>query len=105
MNGDELTVFYSPAYCAARCDFDTLGKGKWIVDSLVQRPIAGVSLLEPPSLTADDLLLTPRSARNTNRRASSRATSVWRKSHTFLPYRIPATRRTGGEGSSRRGAP
>jgi acetoin utilization deacetylase AcuC-like enzyme len=49
------TVFYSRAYTAAACEFDTTRKAAWIVDSLSRRPIAGIRLVEPVPLTVAEL--------------------------------------------------
>jgi len=51
----ELPVFYSPDYVLADHAFDTTRKAAWIADSLRERPIAGVRLIEPEALTAEQL--------------------------------------------------
>ena len=52
---DFTTVFYSRAYATAACEFDTTRKAGWIAESLSRRPIAGIRLVEPVPLTADEL--------------------------------------------------
>jgi acetoin utilization deacetylase AcuC-like enzyme len=49
------TVFYSRAYTAAECEFDTTRKAGWIAHPLSRRPIAGVRLVEPAPLAAAEL--------------------------------------------------
>jgi acetoin utilization deacetylase AcuC-like enzyme len=46
-----VRVYYSPAYVRSNYAFDTTRKAKWIADSLAQRPIDGIELVEPISLT------------------------------------------------------
>jgi acetoin utilization deacetylase AcuC-like enzyme len=43
-----LPVYYSPSYVGASHAFDTTRKAKWIADSLLARPIAGLELRPPP---------------------------------------------------------
>lgn len=50
-----LPVFYSAAYVRAAHAFDTTRKAAWVADSLAERPIAGVELLEPKSLNEAEL--------------------------------------------------
>jgi len=50
-----VNVFYSPLYTSSAHAFDTTRKAKWIADSLERSPIDGVTLVEPPSLTWDQL--------------------------------------------------
>jgi acetoin utilization deacetylase AcuC-like enzyme len=40
-------VYYSPAYTAAAYPFDTTRKAQWIAESLRERPLPGVSVVEP----------------------------------------------------------
>jgi acetoin utilization deacetylase AcuC-like enzyme len=49
-------VFYSDAYTAAAYGFDTTRKSGWIVDSLVERPVPGVTIVAPELLTEEALL-------------------------------------------------
>ncbi|MBT2269790.1 hypothetical protein J7E74_32905 [Rhodococcus erythropolis] len=42
-----MKVFYSPAYVGSSYSFDTTRKSKWIADSLLGAPIAGVELVRP----------------------------------------------------------
>lgn len=46
-----IQIFYSPSYVGSGYSFDTTRKAKWIADSLQERPIAGLDLVEPESLT------------------------------------------------------
>lgn len=48
-------VFYSPDYAGSGYVFDTTRKAKWIADSLGRSPINGIELVEPPSLTAEQV--------------------------------------------------
>jgi len=50
-----IPVYYSTAYTAASHSFDTTRKSAWIVDSLRAAPIPGNVLVEPLSLTADQV--------------------------------------------------
>jgi acetoin utilization deacetylase AcuC-like enzyme len=50
-----LPVFYSAAYVRAAHEFDTTRKAAWVADSLVERPICGVELLEPRPLDEAEL--------------------------------------------------
>jgi len=50
-----LRVYYSPRYVGAGYAFETTRKAKWIADSLVDSPIPGVELIEPASLTRDQV--------------------------------------------------
>jgi acetoin utilization deacetylase AcuC-like enzyme len=43
----ETRVYYSPAYTAAAYPFDTTRKAQWIAGSLQERPVPGVSIVEP----------------------------------------------------------
>ncbi len=51
-----MKVFYSPAYVSSAHSFDTTRKAGWIARSLNNRPISGLELIEPESLTAQDIL-------------------------------------------------
>ncbi len=55
MSERSLKLFFSPAYVAAPCNFDTVRKAGWIAESLQQRPIPGVCLEPPAPLTVEDL--------------------------------------------------
>jgi acetoin utilization deacetylase AcuC-like enzyme len=55
VNVVDMPVFYSPAYTLAGHDFDTTRKAAWVADSLHDRPIAGVRLLQPDPLTAEQV--------------------------------------------------
>jgi acetoin utilization deacetylase AcuC-like enzyme len=50
-----LPVFYSAAYVRAAHEFDTTRKAAWVADSLAERPINGVELLEPRPLDEAEL--------------------------------------------------
>ena len=50
-----MKVFYSPAYTGAAEAYDTVRKAAWIVESLANDPIPGVTVVAPPAATADDL--------------------------------------------------
>lgn len=50
-----MKVYYSPAYVVAATDFDTTRKPAWVADSLHERPIEGIEIVEPASLTAEQL--------------------------------------------------
>src|SRR4051812_5899341 len=50
-----LNVFFSPAYTAAACEFDTTRKSGWIARSLSHRPIPGVRIIAPEPLSARQL--------------------------------------------------
>lgn len=47
-----MKLFYSDTYASTDYSFDTTRKSKWIADSLVASPVAGVRLVEPESLAA-----------------------------------------------------
>jgi acetoin utilization deacetylase AcuC-like enzyme len=49
-------VYYSPAYVGSGYAFDTTRKAQWIAESLLASPIAGIKLVEPSSLTRDQLI-------------------------------------------------
>jgi acetoin utilization deacetylase AcuC-like enzyme len=51
----DLPVYYSADYTLAGHDFDTTRKATWVADSLRDRPIEGVRLVEPRPLTADEV--------------------------------------------------
>jgi acetoin utilization deacetylase AcuC-like enzyme len=48
-------VFYSPAYVGSGYAFETTRKAKWIADSLDESPIPGIELVEPTSLTDEQV--------------------------------------------------
>jgi acetoin utilization deacetylase AcuC-like enzyme len=48
-------VFYSPAYVGSGYAFETTRKAKWIADSLEESPIRGIELVEPTSLTEEQV--------------------------------------------------
>ena len=50
-----LTLYYSPAYAMAGTEFDTTRKAAWVAESLAERPIDGVDLVEPRPLTRTEL--------------------------------------------------
>ncbi len=45
-----MRIFYSTNYVGSGHDFDTTRKARWIADSLVKSPIAGIDLVEPVPL-------------------------------------------------------
>jgi acetoin utilization deacetylase AcuC-like enzyme len=51
-----MNVFYSPAYAGSQVSFETTRKSRWIAESLVRSPIAGVQLIPPEPLAETDLL-------------------------------------------------
>lgn len=51
-----MNLYYSPAYVAGQCDFETRAKARWIADSLRKRPIDGVTIVKPESCSVDELL-------------------------------------------------
>jgi acetoin utilization deacetylase AcuC-like enzyme len=50
-----MRVYYSAAYTGAGYEFDTTRKAAWIADSLSESAIAGVELVEPLSLTPEQV--------------------------------------------------
>jgi acetoin utilization deacetylase AcuC-like enzyme len=46
-----MNVYYSPEYVGSAYAFETTRKAKWVADSLVASPIAGVELVQPEPLT------------------------------------------------------
>lgn len=50
-----MKLYYSPDYAASKTDFPTTKKAKWIADSLCERPIDGVEIVEPTPLDYDDI--------------------------------------------------
>ena len=50
-----VRVFYSPKYVGSGYAFDTTRKAKWVADSLAASPISGIELIEPDSLTEDQV--------------------------------------------------
>lgn len=55
MQSSPVSVFYSPAYVQAAYEYSTTRKSGWIAESLASDPIMGVELVEPDSLTFDDI--------------------------------------------------
>jgi acetoin utilization deacetylase AcuC-like enzyme len=51
----ELPIYYSPDYTLAGYSFDTTRKASWVAESLRERPIQGVRLVEPRPLTAREV--------------------------------------------------
>jgi acetoin utilization deacetylase AcuC-like enzyme len=49
-----MRLFFSRQYLSSGHEFDTTRKAGWIVNSLADRPIPGVELVEPIPLSADD---------------------------------------------------
>ena len=49
-----MRLFFSRQYLSSGHEFDTTRKAGWIVDSLADRPIPGVELVEPIPLSADE---------------------------------------------------
>ena len=45
-----MRIFYSTNYVGSGHDFDTTRKARWIADSLIESPIAGIDLVEPVPL-------------------------------------------------------
>lgn len=50
-----MLLYWSSEYIAARQEFDTTRKSGWIVESLESDPIAGIEIVAPAALTADEL--------------------------------------------------
>lgn len=50
-----VAVYYNPSYAAAAYAFPTTRKARWIAESLQAKPIPGIVLESPQSLTEDDL--------------------------------------------------
>ena len=48
-------VFYSPAYVGSGYAFETTRKAKWVADSLDKSRIRGIELVEPASLTEEQV--------------------------------------------------
>jgi acetoin utilization deacetylase AcuC-like enzyme len=48
---DALPVYYSADYVRSEHAFETTRKARWVAESLVRRPLAGVRLLAPRALT------------------------------------------------------
>jgi acetoin utilization deacetylase AcuC-like enzyme len=49
------SVFYSPSYVRSAYAFETTRKSRWIADSLSESPIQGIELVEPTSLTEEQV--------------------------------------------------
>lgn len=45
-----IPIFYSADYCGAEYSFETTRKASWIAESLVDRPIRGLKVVEPTPL-------------------------------------------------------
>ncbi len=50
------SIYFNQAYVGAGTSFDTTRKSGWIAESLVKRPIEGVNIVSPRSVTAKRLL-------------------------------------------------
>lgn len=50
-----VRTYYSPMYVGSGFAFDTTRKARWIAASLSESPIAGIELVEPGLLTADQV--------------------------------------------------
>lgn len=50
-----MQLFFSPRYVLAAHAFDTTRKAAWVAESLRQAPIAGVAIVPPVPLTADEV--------------------------------------------------
>lgn len=48
-----MRLYYSPAFSSVEVGFDTTRKPEWVAESLRERPIEGVELVEPMPLTAE----------------------------------------------------
>jgi acetoin utilization deacetylase AcuC-like enzyme len=55
-SAETMKVFYGDEFVVAGHAFDTTRKARWIADSVVERAIAGVELVEPPPLQRDSLV-------------------------------------------------
>jgi acetoin utilization deacetylase AcuC-like enzyme len=51
-----VNVSYSPEYVRAAHVFETTRKAKWVADSLGRRPIQGIELVSPLSLSSEQLV-------------------------------------------------
>lgn len=50
-----MRLFYSDDYVLAAHGFDTTRKARWIADSLLSRPVAGVEMIAPAPLSESEL--------------------------------------------------
>src|SRR6516165_5227181 len=50
-----VPIYYSPKYVGSGYAFDTTRKSRWIAESLSHLPIAGIELVEPDPLSADQV--------------------------------------------------
>lgn len=50
-----MRLYFGPAYVMAATEFDTTRKAGWVADSLRERPVDGIELVEPRALTDDEL--------------------------------------------------
>ena len=51
-----MNLYYSPAYVGSAYSFETTRKAKWVADSLVDTPIAGIELVAPRPLSWDEVV-------------------------------------------------
>ena len=51
-----MNLYYSPAYVGSAYSFETTRKAKWVADSLVDSPIAGIELVAPRPLSWDEVV-------------------------------------------------
>src|SRR5687768_864229 len=51
----DVPVYFSPAYTLSAYGFDTTRKAGWVAESLGERPIPGIRLVEPEPLRAEEL--------------------------------------------------
>ena len=52
-----MNVYYSPAYAGSAYAFETTRKSKWVADSLLESPIANITLCAPQPLTFEQVCL------------------------------------------------
>jgi acetoin utilization deacetylase AcuC-like enzyme len=52
-----MRLYFSSQYLSSGHEFDTTRKAGWIVDSLADRPIPGVEIVEPTPLSLDELIV------------------------------------------------
>ncbi len=52
-----MNVYYSPAYAGSAYAFETTRKSKWVADSLLESPIANITLCAPQPLTLEQVCL------------------------------------------------
>ncbi len=51
-----MNLYYSPAYVGSAYSFETTRKAKWVADSLVDSPVAGIELVAPRPLSWDEVV-------------------------------------------------